>query len=135
MALAARFGPGLGTWGTDSISCGKFALKMVMFSEISSAWDLKHVFWTLPEYLSFPSIEFPGRPEGIQASIVLENFQCWSYQASLFEAVDGGVDRRCQGVFFRNLMVSECVDNDTFGNGWNVVRTFEKTTKDELKSS
>eukprot|EP00435_Cladocopium_sp_Y103_P060086 s1091_g21.t2 len=49
-------------------------------------------------------VEFSGtrcevwtRPEGIQASIALENFQCWSYQPSLFEAVDGGLDRSCQG--------------------------------------
>lgn len=38
-----------------------------------------------------------ARPQGIQASIALANFQCWSYQASLFEAVDGGLHRRCGG--------------------------------------
>ena len=47
-----------------------------------------------------------ARPEGIQASIALENFQCWSYQPSLFEAVDGGVDRRCQGAVVSVLVLN-----------------------------
>ena len=35
--------------------------------------------------------------QGIQASISLQNYSCWSYGPSHFLAVDGGINRACRG--------------------------------------
>lgn len=56
------------------------------------------------KHVNCQGVEFSGsrcevwtRPGGIEASIALGNFECWSYKPSLFLPVDGGVDRQCQG--------------------------------------
>ncbi|CAJ1332243.1 unnamed protein product [Effrenium voratum] len=50
-------------------------------------------------------VEFsPGRCEvwtragGIEATVALDNFQCWSYKPSLYLPVDGGIGRQCRGI-------------------------------------
>ncbi|CAJ1402212.1 unnamed protein product [Effrenium voratum] len=50
-------------------------------------------------------VEFsPGRCEvwtragGIEATVSLDNFQCWSYKPSLYLPVDGGIGRQCRGI-------------------------------------
>ena len=88
-------------WPKSPVRCGSGSNTLV--PEVPSNCWWKRI--SLSPQSSDSSGNFMGdmfwpRPEGIQASIPLENFQRWSYQPSLFEAVDGGLDRRCEGGAF-----------------------------------